>query len=118
MDIPPEILEKATDILINHARNKGAISYAGLYNQIGLDHTKPLDRLMGSQILGAISRESVQEKDIMLSSLAFGKYENEPFEGFYDLAQELGKLKHGANEDKKYDFWTKQMYKCWEAYSE
>lgn len=116
MDVPQQILDKAREILTDHAKNKGVISYAGLYDQIGLDHTRPLDRLMGSHILGTISRASLQEKSVMLSSLAFGKVQNEPMDGFYDLAQELGKLSSGATAEKKTKFWIEEMHRCWEAY--
>jgi hypothetical protein len=116
MDISQERFDRAKEILIDQAKNKGVISYAGLYDQIGLDHTKPLDRFMGSNILGTISRESLDNEGIMLSSLAFGKVQNEPMEGFYDLALELGQLKERATNDEKTEFWVKQMHCCWEKY--
>lgn len=118
MDIPEEQLDKAKEILIDQARNEALISYSGLYDQIGLDRTKVFDRLIGSNILAIISKESLQEKGVMLSSLAFGRAENEPLEGFYDLAEELGKLKPKATEEQKYMFWVKETTRCYDAYGQ
>jgi hypothetical protein len=117
MEIPQEKLNKAVGILINDARNKRLIAYAGLYEQIDLDHANPIDRQLGSHILGAVSRASLDEKGVMLSSLVFGRVQNEPAEGFYDLAQELNKLGRRATQDEKTEFWIKEVRRCWDAYA-
>ena len=59
MNIPQEKLNKAIEILTSEAMNKSIISYTGLYDQIGLDHTNPADRQLGSHILGEVSHASL-----------------------------------------------------------
>lgn len=118
MEIPQDKIEQAKGIIAESVRRPRPVSYGELYLAIGLDHTHPRDRQIGSHILGAISRESNALQGVMLSAVVCGAHENEPAEGFYKLAVELGRLPLGASGDEKYAFWVSEYQRCYELYGE
>lgn len=105
-------IEQAKSIIINAAKKKGRVWYSELYLAIGLNHTNPGDRQEGAHILGTISRESNEQNGVMLSAVVNGKTEGDPADGFYELAQELGRLSSTANEDEKLKFWVEEFKRC------
>lgn len=118
IDILDEKIKQAKDIIIRAAKDKSRVWYSELYSAIGLDHTNPGDRQTGSRILGVISRESNARDNIMLSAIVNGKSDGEPADGFYELAQELGRLSSCASVDEKLAFWVEEFRRCHEFYAE
>lgn len=113
-----EKIKQVKDIITHAAKGKSWVWYSELYSAIGLDHANPGDRQTGSRILGIISRESNARDGVMLSAIVNGKSDGEPAEGFYELAQELGRLSPNATEDKKLVFWVEEFRRCHELYAE
>ncbi len=117
MNIPQDKIEQAKSIIIKAAHNKSRVWYSELYSKIGLDYINPRDRQLGAYILGAISRESNTQDGVMLTAIVNGKSEGEPAEGFYELAQELGRLSPHAFEDQGLAFWVEEFRRCHEIYA-
>lgn len=109
MNIPQDKLDEAKDIIIRAAKEKGRVWYSELYSAIGLDHTNPGDRQLGANILGTISRESNAKDGVMLSAIVNGKTDGDPADGFYELAQQLGRLSPRASDDEKLTFWVEEF---------
>ena len=118
IEIPADKLKKAKEIIASVANEMGLIWYSKLYEKIGLDHANPGHRQIGSNILGTISQESNAHDGIMLSALVTGKYDGEPADGFYDLAQEIGRLSVDASDIQKSDFWVKEVDRVHKFYNE
>ncbi|MCX6740319.1 MAG: hypothetical protein NTZ49_03770 [Candidatus Parcubacteria bacterium] len=108
---------KALQILENCARNKQAIYYKDLYDKIGLNCENPKDRNTGSHMLGEINILTLDKDDVMLSSLVTLREANQPAEGFFEYAVELGKLDADANEDERLKCWIKEMQKVFKVYT-
>ncbi len=112
MEIPQDKLKRAKEIIIRAAQEKGRVWYSELYEAIGLDHTNLGDRLIGANILGSISRESNASDGVMLSAIVNGKSDGEPADGFFELAQELGRLSPKASDSEKLTFWVEEFKHC------
>ncbi len=98
--------------LITAARYRGTLTY----QEIAMMMDLPMKgNLMGKEIgliLGEISEDEVSHGRPMLSSIAVG-VDGKSSEGFFNLAELLGKLKPG--EDRK-KFWAKEKQAVYDAW--
>jgi len=100
--------------LITAARYRGNVTYQEIARMMGLP---PTGNHMGREvgyILGEISEDEQQRKRPMLSAVAVG-VEGKAGEGFFGLAQELGRLSDESPEAKR-RFWEEErsaVYKTW-----
>lgn len=100
--------------LINAARYRGTITYQEVALLMGLPLT---GSYMGSEtgnMLGEISEDEVKCGRPMLSAIAVTN-SGKPGGGFYNWAQDLGRLKDDSEEAKK-KFWDAEkraVYETW-----
>lgn len=107
MTIAEPTIKKARNIIVKRAAAYNPIYYADLYRELGLDHSKPGDRAAGSLILETIAlREGAQ---CLITAFVVSKEGNGPCEGFYALAERLGRLPAGYPDKEKESFWIEEM---------
>ena len=68
-------------------------------------------------LLGRIVELDRPSSGLMISALVNYLNENEPGEGFFAFAQELGLLRRGASKEQKHDFWASQVTELQRFYS-
>lgn len=109
-------VKAAHEALLEAARNNTTIAYGDLI-QIG--EIDPAGKMGSDAISGALGRllydivhaELAQNpKAPMLSAIALPKHGNEPAEGFYVLAEGLGRYQTGED---KMAFWVKELNACY-----
>lgn len=102
--------------LTTAARYRGTVTYQEIAQIMGLPLSgSHMGREVG-YILGEISEDEHLQGRPMLSAVAVG-VSGEPGEGFFGLANDLGK-KTGATADDKRKFWQtekKTAYKTWQT---
>ena len=114
MKIDKKLVDKAYKIIFSRAEKYDPIYYGDLYNVIGLDHTDPRDRQIGRHLLGLVNE--IKGKDYLLTSFAVSKAGNGPYQGYYTLAEELGRIKPGLSEKQKEDFWIEEMKRVYNKF--
>jgi len=110
-------ISQVFQILEECAKNQQQIYYQKLYEQIGLDRENPDDRNKGAHILAEVNRISMDKNKTMLSSLVTLKVANQPADGFFEFAIEIGKLESDADEDEKKKFWIYELKKVFRIYN-
>ena len=102
--------------LIRAAQYRGLTTYQAIAQIMGLPLT---GQHMGSEIgkiLGEISEDELRLGRPMLSAVAVG-VTGVPGQGFYGLAEQLGKLQPHATEAEKRRFWEQErdaVYEAWQ----
>lgn len=75
----------------------------------GFDFSQQSDRTAMGELLGDIVREDLPTSGYMITSIVMYLDENRPGEGFYRLAESLGRLPLGASAETKEQFWVDEM---------
>jgi len=112
--ISKELIEKAFKIILKRAKEYNPIYYGQLYEELKLNHASLEDRMIGAEILEEVNEKS--GKNYMLTAFVVSKSGNGPYEGFYTLAVELGRIKNGLSDDEKDRFWIAEMKKVHEKF--
>lgn len=106
-------VKKAKEILLERIKIDQEIYYSDLYRQIGLDYKKPDHRKIGSQILTMVNEA---DPDCMVTSYAILNRTFIPGDSFFKLAETWNKIRHGANDLEKKEFWKKEKNKVYKKY--
>jgi hypothetical protein len=102
--------------LITAARYRGLITYQAIAQIMGLPSKgSHMGREVG-QMLGEISEAELDRGRPMLSALAVG-VNGVPGEGFYDLAQQLGRLTEDSKEARA-AFWESEKQAVYQAWAQ
>ncbi|KKP90129.1 MAG: hypothetical protein UR94_C0030G0010 [Parcubacteria group bacterium GW2011_GWA2_36_10] len=116
MKIDPDKIKEAFNIILINLKKNEPISYGEFYKLVGLDHAKNLDRLYGSQLLEEIN--TISGKNYMISAFAVSSDEYKPYNGFYLLAEKLGRIRKGSSEAEKDAFWIEEMARVYNKYKD
>ena len=97
--------------LIELARGNRSISYQKLSDQcnLGYDMHNPDDRNKIGSLLGEISTEEHGNGRPLISVLVFRDDTNIPGDGFFELAQKLGKYNGSDNQIAKDNFFVSEF---------
>ncbi len=95
--------------LITAARYRGTVIYKEIAHLMGLPLSGNYMGLEIGRILGEISEDEFLQDRPLLSAVAVGASE-EPGDGFYVLARELGKHNDDSTEGKKCFWQTNKQY--------
>jgi len=109
-------ITQTLQILEEYAKNKQLINYQELYEKIGLNREIAADRKEGARILAEVNRITIGRNDIMISSLVTLRGNQQPADGFFEFAIELGRLNTNASDDDKLKFWVDEVKKTFNAY--
>ena len=105
-------MTEVRNILIDSAKKERTIRYADLMSKVGMKSDVPYDRRKIGEILGRISRKSLDEYDVMLSALAVLKTTGMPNDYFYELAEDVEYEAYFEDEDDDV-FWKKEIKKIY-----
>ncbi len=83
-----ELCEKLREV----ARQQKTTHYEDIAPMLGLRMEDPADRVRIGQILGEISKQEHNAGHPMLSAVVTHKGDERPGTGFFELAQELGRV--------------------------
>lgn len=109
-------IKKALNILIECAKDQKMTYYGTIYEDLGLACSNVADRNKGSDILGKVSDITMADNEVMISALVVSKETNKPYDGFFKLASNLGKIGRNINEFEKIKFWVKEVEKVFNVY--
>jgi len=102
--------------LIRAAQYKGVTTYQAIAQIMGLPLAGSHMGAETGRILGEISEDEHRQGRPMLSAVA-GGVSGLPGQGFFGMAEGLGKLPVGATEEQKRRFWEEEkeaVYATWE----
>lgn len=115
-----ELLNAATDYLIEVAKSRGLTNYtdlsAELVNRTGyarFDYNLDRDQAAIGALLGEVTDQTLDDTGAMLSALVVQKATGDPGEGFYRFARKLGLLRPGV---EKFEFLQAQVALVHEKY--
>lgn len=98
------------DALVQLARNKQLTSYSDIAPLAGLDMNVEADRQRISLLLEEIARFEHSHKRPMLTALVIHRgNDNNPGEGFFSIAQELGLFQGSRDDIVRTTFWAQQV---------
>ena len=98
------------DTLVQLARDRLLTSYSDIAPLANLDMNVDADRQQMSQLLGEIARFEHSQKRPMLTSLVIHRGDdNNPGEGFFAIAQELGLFQGSRDDIVRTTFWARQV---------
>lgn len=116
-----ELLNAATDYLVEVAKSRGLTNYtdlsAELVNRTGyarFDYNLDRDQAAIGALLGEVTDGTLDDAGTMLSALVVQKATGDPGEGFYRFARKLGLLRPGV---EKFDFFQAQVARVHEKYN-
>jgi hypothetical protein len=78
------------------------IDYGNLMSEFDMSSTIPADRKKIGRLLGKVSRQTWEERGVLLSVLVTRKGSHNPGPGFFDLAEELDDDYESAKSDSAY----------------
>ena len=110
-----ELVEAGLDYLIDVASRGDLASYTEFNEALksrvgsGFDFDRADERGALGYLLGSIVKLTYPQTKVMISALVKYLHSNDPGPGFYQLAQELGLLRRGANVNTKSEFWMNQV---------
>ncbi|SRR6266487_2333079 len=94
------------------ARAQNVTYYADIAPIVGLDMDSPDDRVRIGELLGEISVFEHQHGRPMLSAIVIHREDNQPGQGFFELARQLGLFRGGERFvffvqelNRVYDYW-------------
>lgn len=116
IDTHSEVVQKTLRILEDKAKQKQLVNYGELYPKIGLSTEDPEDRNTGAAILSEVNIITIQEKNIMLSSLVTLREKQYPAQGFFEFAVEQKRMTPTNDEMKLLAFWANEVSKAFKAY--
>lgn len=115
-----ELLNAATDYLVEVAKSRGLTNYtdlsAELVNRTGyarFDYNLDRDQAAIGTLLGQVTDGTLDDAGTMLSALVVQKATGDPGEGFYRFARKLGLLRPGV---EKFEFFQAQVALVHEKY--
>lgn len=115
-----ELLNAATDYLVEVAKSRGLTNYtdlsAELVNRTGyarFDYNLDRDQAAIGALLGEVTDGTLDDAGAMLSALVVQKATGDPGEGFYRFARKLGLLRPGV---EKFEFFQAQVALVHEKY--
>ncbi|OBG42932.1 hypothetical protein [Mycolicibacterium fortuitum] len=115
-----ELLNAATDYLVEVAKSRGLTNYtdlsAELVNRTGyarFDYNLDRDQAAIGALLGQVTDGTLDDAGTMLSALVVQKATGDPGEGFYRFARKLGLLRPGV---EKFEFFQAQVALVHEKY--
>ena len=103
-----ELYEKLREV----ARKQTTIHYQEIAPMLGLRMEDPADRVRIGQILGEISKQEHNAGRPMLSAVVTHKGDERPGTGFFELAQELGRV-GGMDSETFFIRELKRVHDCW-----
>jgi hypothetical protein len=101
--------------LIRAAQYRGVTTYQAIAQIMGLPVTGAYMGTETGKILGEISEDELNQGRPMLSAIAVG-VSGLPGQGFFGLAEQLGRLPTGASDEEKRRFWEQEreaLYETW-----
>lgn len=101
--------------LIKAAQYGGTTTYQAIAQVMGLPVTGAHMGMETGRVLGEISEDELNKGRPMLSAIAVG-VSGLPGQGFFGLAEQLGRLPAGASEEEKRDFWEQERDAVYEAW--
>ena len=102
--------------LIRAAQYRGVTTYQAIAQIMGLPVTGAYMGTETGRILGEFSEDELGQGRPMLSAIAVG-VSGQPGQGFFGLAEGLGKLAEGATDEEKRRFWEEErdaVYETWQ----
>lgn len=111
-----KIVQKTLRILEGKAKQKQLVNYGELYPKIGLNTENLEDRNTGATILAKVNIITIQEKNVMLSSLVTLREKQYPAQGFFEFAVEQKRMTPTKDEMKLLAFWADEVSKTFKAY--
>ena len=118
------LTDEAKDFLIDCARRRGLTTYSDLNRELvertgfaAFDFSQPADRAAMGHLLGRVVESASQETGLMLSALVTYIDANDAGPGFYSLAADLGLLPRKATKTQQETFWTGQVSKIYDHYT-
>ena len=106
--------EELKERLIQAAKNEELVYYEDIAPMFGFNYDRDHDRAEVGRVLDVVNKEEFEAGRPLLSAIVVHKGGDEmPGEGFFKLAQELGRYRRG---DKKI-YWAmelKEVYKEWQ----
>ena len=98
------------DELVRIARKKDLTFYSRVAPLVGLTMDSEEDRDEIARLLGEIAKYEYQENRPMLTSLVIHKgNDNNPGEGFFAIATELGEFSGSRDQLERVTFWSNQV---------
>jgi hypothetical protein len=105
----------AFSLLIDAARYRGAATYEGVARAVGLPISgNAMQRAVG-HLAGEISEDEIRRGRPMLSALVVQKSSGMPGDGFFILAQTLGRFTGGSQAAKR-RFWERERDSVYDAW--
>ena len=96
--------------LVDLARAQHLTTYSDIAPLAGLSMENEVDRERISQILGEIVLHEVGEGRPMLTAIVIHRgNDNNPGEGFYAIATELGLFNGSRQQLRRLEFWARQV---------
>jgi hypothetical protein len=102
--------------LVQAAQYRGITTYQAIAQLMGLPLTGNYMASETGRVLGEISEDELNQGRPLLSTLAVGA-SGLPGQGFFRLAEGLGKLPVDATEEEKQLFWERErdgLYETWQ----
>ncbi len=103
------------EYLIRKAQAKKTVTYSELIRdcRLDLDMSNPADRNEIAHILAEISIYEFQENGVLLSAIVLLQGGNQPGDGFFTLAEELGIFNSSID---RITFWSQQCDTVFSSY--
>jgi hypothetical protein len=96
--------------LLELARAGKLATYSDIAPLAGLSMEREADRDRLSQLLGEILRHEVSESRPLLTAIVVHRgNDNNPGEGFFAIAKELGRFNGSRDSMKRLQFWVEQV---------
>ena len=114
--INQKLLDKTYNIIKKIAVSKQQITYGMLYSQIGVDNRDPRERKRGSDVLTEINKMSLEEKNVMITTVVVKQDTQKPGGMYFGLAVEFGKLKKDASKTEKDVFLLSERKRVYKAF--
>jgi hypothetical protein len=70
-----------------------------------------------SHVLGGIAERNYLDTNLIITALITHDDSNEPGEGFYSFAQDLGLISRRTTSNLRFSFWVNQVQSLYEYYS-
>ncbi|MFH1325868.1 MAG: hypothetical protein ABIH48_00155 [Candidatus Falkowbacteria bacterium] len=92
------------------------ITYGQLYEQIGVDPKMVKERNRGANILALVNKQTIKDHDFMISAIVVLQYKEIPEKGFFEFAEELGRLPADSTTEERMNFFQKEKKKIFDFY--
>ncbi|NQU44261.1 hypothetical protein HQ520_13305 [bacterium] len=105
------------DHLVQVAKKRDLTTYSDIAPMAGLSMDDPSDRQSMSDLLEEIARYEQQQGNPMLTAVVIHSGgDNNPGNGFFDIAEEFGRFSGSTDQLKRIAFWAEavtEVYEFW-----